>query len=258
MLTERQLCDLVLIINGGFSPLQGFMNQADYNGCLDNMRLTDGNLFPMPITLDVDQAQIQALGIAQGARIALRDPRDDNAIATITVTDVYAVDKVREAKAVFGSDDLAHPAITYLQRASRSFYVGGEVQAISKPAYYDYAELRYTPAELRQHFAKIAWRKVVAFQTRTPCTAPPRAHRARRAPAPGQRAHPPRRRHDQPGDVDHYTRDACLPVAHAPLPNGMATLALLPLAMTHGWPARGALARHHPQELWRHPLYRRS
>ena len=237
VLTERQLCDLELIINGGFSPLQGFMNQADYNGCLNDMRLTDGNLFPMPITLDVDQQQIQTLAIQQGARIALRDPRDDNAIAIITVTDVYPVDKVREAKAVFGSDDLAHPAITYLHKSVKEFYVGGEVQAISKPAYYDYVALRYTPAELRQHFAKIAWRKVVAFQTRNPMH---RAHRELTVRAARQRQanvliHPVVGM-TKPGDVDHYTRVRVYQSLMPRYPNGMATLALLPLAMRMGGP----------------------
>ncbi|SPO26180.1 probable sulfate adenylyltransferase [Ustilago trichophora] len=214
VLTERQLCDLELIINGGFSPLQGFMNQADYNGCLDNMRLTDGNLFPMPITLDVDQQQIQALGLQQGAR-------------------------VREAKAVFGSDDLAHPAITYLHKSVKDFYVGGEVQAISKPAYYDYVALRYTPAELRQHFAKIAWRKVVAFQTRNPMH---RAHRELTVRAARQRQanvliHPVVGM-TKPGDVDHYTRVRVYQSLMPRYPNGMAPSLFSPLPCAWVVPVR--------------------
>ncbi|KAJ1598224.1 hypothetical protein NDA14_000713 [Ustilago hordei] len=211
--------------------------RADYNDCLDKLRLRDGNLFPMPITLDVDQQQIDSLGIQQGARIVLRDPRDDNAIAIITVADVYAVDKVREAKSVFGSDDLAHPAVTYLHKSVKQFYVGGQVQAISKPAYYDYVAIRYTPAELRQHFAKIAWRKVVAFQTRNPMH---RAHRELTVRAARQRQanvliHPVVGM-TKPGDVDHYTRVRVYQSLMPRYPNGMATLALLPLAMRMGGP----------------------
>ncbi|KAN0064638.1 Sulfate adenylyltransferase [Thecaphora frezii] len=237
ILSERQLCDLELIINGGFSPLEGFMTKADYDGCLDNMRLSNGALFPMPITLDVDEQQIKALAIQPGARITLRDPRDENAIAIITVADVYPVDKVREAKAVFGSDDVAHPAIAYLQTSVKGFYVGGNVQAISKPAYYDYVALRYTPAELRQHFAKIAWRKVVAFQTRNPMH---RAHRELTVRAARQRQanvliHPVVGM-TKPGDVDHYTRVRVYQSLMPRYPNGMATLALLPLAMRMGGP----------------------
>jgi hypothetical protein len=84
ILTERQLCDLELILNGGFSPLEGFMNQRDYNGCVENLRLSSGALFPMPITLDVSAAQAAEKGIVPGARIALRDPRDEEALAILT------------------------------------------------------------------------------------------------------------------------------------------------------------------------------
>ncbi|EPQ29465.1 uncharacterized protein PFL1_03220 [Pseudozyma flocculosa PF-1] len=237
VLSERQLCDLELIINGGFSPLEGFMTKPDYDGCLDNMRLADGSLFPMPITLDVDQAQIDALALAPGARVTLRDPRDENAIAILTVADLYPVDKVREAVSVFGSDDVAHPAIAYLRSSVKQFYVGGNVQAISKPSYYDYVALRYTPAELRQHFAKIAWRKVVAFQTRNPMH---RAHRELTVRAARQRQanvliHPVVGM-TKPGDVDHYTRVRVYQSLMPRYPNGMATLALLPLAMRMGGP----------------------
>lgn len=83
-LTERQLCDLELIINGGFSPLEGFMNQKDYDSCVDDLRVGNGLLFPIPITLDVSSEDIQKLNIAPGARLALRDPRDDAALAILT------------------------------------------------------------------------------------------------------------------------------------------------------------------------------
>lgn len=111
-------------------------------------------------------ADIQRLGIKPGARISLLDPRDDEALAIITVEDVYTPDKPHEAAQVFGADDSAHPAVAYLHNRVKDFYVGGKVEAIKAPAHYDYAALRYTPSELRAHFKKLAWRKVVAFQVR--------------------------------------------------------------------------------------------
>jgi len=84
ILTERQLCDLELIMNGGFSPLEGFMNEKGYNSVVEFLRLSDGTLFSIPITLDVSQDDIDRLRIAPGARVALRDPRDDEALAILT------------------------------------------------------------------------------------------------------------------------------------------------------------------------------
>lgn len=93
VLSERQLCDLELILSGGFSPLEGFMNEKDYNGVVEKNRLADGNLFSIPITLDVSEEKVKGLGVKAGARITLRDFRDDRNLAIITVDDVYKPDK---------------------------------------------------------------------------------------------------------------------------------------------------------------------
>jgi len=93
VLTERQLCDLELILNGGFSPLEGFMSEKDYNGVVEKNRLADGNLFSIPITLDISKALIEELGVKPGARVTLRDFRDDRNLAIINVEDVYRPDK---------------------------------------------------------------------------------------------------------------------------------------------------------------------
>ncbi|GBE81122.1 Sulfate adenylyltransferase [Sparassis crispa] len=237
VLTERQLCDLELITNGGFSPLEGFMNEADYKTVVDNLRLADGTLFPIPITLDVSREDIDSLSIASGSRIALRDPRDDEALAIITVDDVYLPDLVKEAIQVFGADDSAHPSVAYLRTKVKEYYVGGKVQAIRAPTHFDYVALRYTPAELRAHFKKLAWRKVVAFQTRNPMH---RAHRELTVRAARQLqanvlVHPVVGL-TKPGDVDHYTRVRVYEAIMAKYPNGMGHLALLPLAMRMGGP----------------------
>ncbi|KZP34741.1 ATP-sulfurylase [Athelia psychrophila] len=236
-LTERQLCDLELIINGGFSPLEGFLNESDYKSVVDTLRLADGTLFPIPITLDVSHEDIEQLSIKPGVRLVLRDPRDDEALAIITVEDIYKPDRVKEAVEVFGADDPAHPAVAYLRNRVHDFYIGGKVQAIQAPTHFDYVALRYTPAELRSHFKKLAWRKVVAFQTRNPMH---RAHRELTVRAARQRQanvliHPVVGL-TKPGDVDHYTRVRVYEAIMAKYPNGMGALALLPLAMRMAGP----------------------
>ncbi|KAH9949575.1 ATP-sulfurylase [Amylocystis lapponica] len=237
VLTERQLCDLELITNGGFSPLEGFMNEADYTSVVDTLHLADGTLFPIPVTLDVARADIERLSITPGALVALRDPRDDEALAILTVEDIYQPDLVKEAVAVFGANDPAHPSVAYLQNKVKDCYIGGKVQAIQPPTHFDYVALRYTPTELRAHFKKLAWRKVVAFQTRNPMH---RAHRELTVRAARDRSanvliHPVVGL-TKPGDVDHYTRVRVYEAIMAKYPNGMGHLALLPLAMRMAGP----------------------
>ncbi|KAK6909460.1 sulfate adenylyltransferase [Kwoniella mangroviensis CBS 8886] len=242
-LTERQLCDLELILNGGFSPLEGFMNERDYISVRDTLRLEpvhgqrQGTLFPMPITLDVSKEDIAKLNLREGARVALRDPRDDAALAILTVSDIYTPDKHLEAENVMGADDIAHPAVAYLHNTVKEFYVGGKIEAIAAPTHYDYVPLRFTPSELRAHFHKLAWRKVVAFQTRNPMH---RAHRELTVRAARQRRanvliHPVVGL-TKPGDVDHYTRVRAYQALMPSYPEGMAHLALLPLAMRMAGP----------------------
>lgn len=230
-------------MNGGFSPLEGFMNEADYTSVVDTLRLAkvngqrQGTLFPMPITLDVSAEDVQNLGLKAGARIALRDFRDEAALAILTVEDVYKPNKALEAEKVMGADDPAHPAVAYLHNQTKEFYVGGKVQAVQAPTHYDYVALRFTPAELRAHFHKLAWRKVVAFQTRNPMH---RAHRELTVRAARQHKsnvliHPVVGL-TKPGDVDHYTRVRAYQALMPSYPEGLAHLALLPLAMRMAGP----------------------
>lgn len=109
---------------------------------VENVRLADGTLFPMPITLDVSQEEIDTLGLEPGVRLALLDPRDDQALAVLTIEDIYTFDKVKEAINVFGADDIAHPSVAYLRKRVKQFYVGGKVQAIQLPTHFDYVALR--------------------------------------------------------------------------------------------------------------------
>ncbi|KAF2089995.1 ATP-sulfurylase [Saccharata proteae CBS 121410] len=238
VLTERQLCDLELILNGGFSPLEGFMNEKDYNGVVENNRLADGNLFSMPINLDLSEETIKETGVKPGARIVLRDLRDDRNLAIMTVEDVYRPDKKKEATMVFDKDgDETHPAIKYLYYTANEFYVGGKLEAIDRLMHYDYVALRYSPAELRLHFDKLGWSRVVAFQTRNPMH---RAHRELTVRAARQRQanvliHPVVGL-TKPGDIDHFTRVRVYQALLPRYPNGMAVLGLLPLAMRMAGP----------------------
>ncbi|KAF8342175.1 sulfate adenylyltransferase [Cantharellus anzutake] len=236
-LTERQLCDLELIMNGGFSPLEGFLNQKDYESVVENLRLSDGLLWPIPVVLDISDTEIEHLGIKQGSRLVLLDRRDDAALAILTVEDIYAPDLTKEAIHVLGDDDIAHPSVAYLHHRVQNRYIGGKVQAIQLPTHYDYVDLRYTPSELRARFAKLAWKKVTAFQTRNPMH---RAHRelvvrAARESRTNVLIHPVVGL-TKPGDVDHYTRVRAYQALLPSLPPGLAVLSLLPLAMRMGGP----------------------
>ena len=236
VLSERQLCDLELITSGGFSPLEGFMNREDYDGVVSNLHLADGTLFSMPICLDVTKETKEKKCIRPGARITLRDPRDDRNLAIITVGDVYAPDKQKEAQEVFGGDP-EHPAVRYLFEKTHELYVGGKLDAVNRVNHYDYVALRYTPSELRVHFEKLGWSRVVAFQTRNPMH---RAHReltvrAARARQANVLIHPVVGL-TKPGDIDHFTRVRVYEALMPRYPNGMAVLGLLPLAMRMGGP----------------------
>ncbi|MFP4451298.1 MAG: adenylyltransferase, partial [Rhodosalinus sp.] len=206
-LTPRQICDLELLMNGGFFPLKGFLGQADYEAVVETMRLADGSLWPMPITLDVSEAFAEK--IAPGQDIALRD-QEGVILATMTVTDKWSPDKAREAEKVFGADDAAHPAVNYLHNTAGPVYLGGPVTGIQTPVHYDFRGRRDTPNELRARFRKLGWRRVVAFQTRNPLH---RAHqeltfRAAREAQANLLIHPVVGM-TKPGDVDHFTRVRC-------------------------------------------------
>lgn len=233
-LTHRQLCDLELLLCGGFSPLNGFMTQADYESVLGDMRLCSGVLWPMPITLDVSESF--AGGVSLGDKLVLRDP-EGVAIALLTISDKWVPDKDHEAQAVFGTKSLAHPAVAYLKNTAGAVYLGGELQGLTPPTHYDYLYLRLTPKELRERFARQGWRKVVAFQTRNPMH---RAHqeltfRAAKQLEANLLIHPVVGM-TKPGDIDHYTRVRCYEKILDQYPEQTTMLSLLPLAMRMGGP----------------------
>ncbi len=233
-LQPRHLCDLELLLNGGFSPLRGFMGQADYEQVCSDMRLADGTLWPMPITLDVDGDTAEA---AQAAgRLALRDI-EGVMLAVLTVDDVWQPDTAAEAESVFDSLDPDHPGVSHLLHNTARFYMGGSVQGLQLPVHYDFTELRRTPAQLRAEFEAAGWSRVVAFQTRNPMH---RAHveLTRRAAVEAEAnllIHPVVGM-TKPGDVDHYTRGRVYQHIIKRYPENSAMLAMLPLAMRMGGP----------------------
>jgi sulfate adenylyltransferase len=233
-LTPRQLCDLELLIEGGFSPLRGFLGRSDYESVLDSMRLADGPLWPVPVTLDVPASLASKLG--PGSHLALRDP-EGVMLAALRVTEAWEPDLKAEAAAVFGTLDTTHPGVDQLLERTHPWYVAGTLEAVQRPAHYDYRDLRHTPAELRAAFTRLGWRKVVAFQTRNPLH---RAHqeltlRAAREVEANLLVHPVVGM-TRPGDVDHYTRVRCYQAIMPSYPHGTAMLSLLPLAMRMGGP----------------------
>ena len=233
-LTPRQICDLELLMNGGFNPLKGFMSQEDYESVVDTMRLKDGALWPMPINLDVPEAFAETLELGQD--IALRD-QEGVILATMTVTDSWVPNKAHEAEKVFGADDSAHPAVNYLHNTAGKVYLGGPITGIQQPVHYDFKGRRDTPNELRALFRKLGWRKVVAFQTRNPLH---RAHqeltfRAAREAQANLLIHPVVGM-TKPGDVDHFTRVRCYEAVLDQYPSATTTMSLLNLAMRMAGP----------------------
>ena len=162
-LTARQLCDIELLLNGGFSPLDGFMSQKDYDAVLEKWQLADGTFWPMPITLDVSETFSKS--IKKNDKVALRD-MEGVLIAIIEIGDIWQADKTNEAKKVFGTSNTAHPGVEYLLNQSGAIYVSGKLQGFEPPPHYDYKDLRESPAELRTRLKKRGWNKVVAFHAR--------------------------------------------------------------------------------------------
>ena len=234
-LTPRQICDLEMLLNGGFSPLTGFMNKADYESVCSNMRLSSGVLWPMPITLDVTEAFAKTLQPGS-TKVALRDA-EGVMIAILHVEDIWQPDRQAEGKAVFKTASTAHPGVAYLMNRSNPWYVGGRLEGLQLPSHYDFKALRQTPAELRANFANQGWRRVVAFQTRNPMH---RAHveltfRAAKQVEASLLIHPVVGM-TKPGDVDYFTRVRCYQLLVEKYPAGTAKLALVPFAMRMGGP----------------------
>lgn len=233
-LSPRQLCDLELILIGGFSPISGFMSRGDYEKVLSDSRLLSGEAWPMPITLDVDEAFVKTIKV--GESIGLYDI-EGFPVAILEVSDIWQPDKTAEAKAVFGTCDDTHPGVEYLFHQAHAFYVGGSLKGIALPKHYDFPHLRLTPKELRRKFEEMGLERIVGFQTRNPMH---RAHveltfRAAASVEGNVLIHPVVGM-TKPGDVDYFTRVRCYEKVLPYYPQRTAFLSLLPLAMRMAGP----------------------
>jgi len=243
-ISSRSLCDLELLATGAFSPIDRFMGKADYERVLTEMRLNDGTLFPIPVTLPVDEHALPSWG----EQITLSDSRN-NTIAVMQIEEVYHWDSLREARLVLGTTDPRHPLVSEMVRWGK-VYVSGEIKVIDLPQYHDFVELRRTPAQVRTLLEKMGNANVVAFQTRNPMHRIHEELTKRAADEVGGSllVHPVVGM-TKPGDVDHYTRVRVYrALADNYYDKNRTLLSLLPLAMRMAGPR---------EALW-HAIIRRN
>ena len=243
-LSERAMCDLELLATGGFSPLDRFMGQQDHQRVLDDMRLANGHIFPVPVTLPIEPDE----AIHLDADVALRTPKND-LLAILTVEEIYPWDRDEVADKVFNSRDLRHPLVVEMRRWG-PLNLSGSLKVLQLPARYDFRDLRLTPTEVRARLEHAGHQQVVAFQTRNPLH---RVHeeltkRATEA-VDGTLLLHPSVGMTRPGDVDHYTRVRTYrALAERYYEPDRVVLSLLPLAMRMAGPR---------EALW-HALIRRN
>jgi len=237
-LSQRQLCDLELLMCGAFTPLTGFMDEKSYDGVLENSRLPDGSVWPIPVTLDIAGDLAASLNV--GDRLALRDS-EGFMLAVLTVGDIWTPDRNRESELVYGSGNKSHPGVAYLKDQVRPVYVGGTLEGIELPTHYDYEDLRHTPEDLHHVFHKLGWRRVVGFHTARPM------HRLAReitlTAAKRSEAHillHPVVGIGRPRDLSRFARVKCYQALREHYPHGLTTLSLLPLATRMAGPREAA------------------
>jgi len=228
---------------GGFSPLDRFMSKADYQRVLTEMRLADGTLFSIPITLTISKEDLPT----REEWITLRDSRN-YIVAVMRIEEVFRWDPLREARLVYGTTDARHPLVSEMQQW-RDLCISGELKVLNLPVYYDFVEIRRTPAQVRALLTEMGNRNVVAFQTRNPLH---RIHeeltkRAAEQVGGSLLIHPVVGM-TKPGDVDHYTRVRVYKALVENYYDKNTALSLLPLAMRMAGPR---------EALW-HALIRRN
>ncbi len=230
-LSDRAVCDLELLATGGFSPLDRFMGGEDHARVLAEMRLADGHLSPIPVTLPVNPGDVHL-----DKEVALRNAKNE-LLAVMTVEEAYEWDRREAARTVFDTEDEKHPLVAEMARWG-SVNVSGQLRALELPRHFDFRDLRLTPAQCRHSLDELGARNVVAFQTRNPLH---RVHEelTKRAAASidGVLLLHPVVGLTKPGDVDHYTRVRTYrALADRYYDSTGIVLALLPLAMRMGGP----------------------
>ena len=238
-LSDRQINELELLLNGGFSPLAGYMGEKDYQSVLSSMRLADGQLFPMPICLDVSAEFAEK--VQTGESIALRD-NEGFMPAVLHIEEIYQVDLQEEAAAVYGTTSMDHPGVRMLLENHHSVYLAGRIEGVELPLHFDFEIVRHTPHELRDQFHRLGWKNVVGFTTSEPM------HRLQRQitldvardiqanilvhPLMGE---------DQPGDINRFARVRGYREIVRKYPHQLGMLSLMPLSRRSAGPREAVL-----------------
>jgi len=234
IVTPRQRCDLEMLLNEAFAPLTGFLTQADYQSVLTSMRLQSNKLWPIPITLDVNDHFAGEINL--GDIIELFD-FDNTLLARMQVSDKWRPDKHSEALKIFNTTDRRHPGVNYLLHTAGTWYLGGTIEKVQIPKHFDFINYRHTPESLKRLFLSLGWERIVAFQTRNPIH---KAHMelTQRAAEDihGNILIHPVVGMTKPGDVDYLTRVHCYQKILHHYPANKSLLSLLPLAMRMAGP----------------------
>lgn len=234
-LQSRQLCDMELLLNRALYPLAGYLGQADYDSVVENMRLADGTVWPMPVCLDVDEKQAGSYSV--GERIALNDP-EGFLLAILTITDIWRPDKTKEATAVYGTDDPAlHPGVRHLYDDVEEWYIGGTLEGVTLPIHYDFQHLRLSPSETVRTFTMNGWRRVLGFHTDEYLHCAHREMVLSAARDVGAAIFlQPVADLSHPGNLDYYTQVRCYQAFVEKFPANMIKLGLTPFASRHAGP----------------------
>lgn len=239
ILNDRQICDFELIATGAFSPLNGFMVRSNYESVLDRMRLQNGLVWPIPICLDV--SKIQADNLEAGQSVTIRD-QEGFLLAIMHLEDIFLIDKKKEAKLLFGTQDIGHPGVNYLFNNTGDYYIGGKLDVLSLPLHADFRQIRQTPKEVRGVYKKLGWKKVVGFHTRHPIHKPQfeititamgkaKANLLINSVA----------ETTKPGNFDYYTRVRCYKEVIKNYPPETSLLNLIPMSMRMAGPREAVL-----------------
>ncbi len=233
-LSQRQLCDLEMILNGAMSPLNGFMGEKDYNSVVENLSLDNSLMWPLPVTLDVSKEQLD--GFDGATQVGLCDG-EGFMLATMDIASVWKADKENEALKIYLTNDMLHPGVKYLLNEVKEYYIGGKVSGIQLPTHYDFEGLRHTPESIRSEFRKWGWDKVVAFHTSKPMH---RVHydlTTQAAKSIGANLLiQPVSGVGKPGDLAYYSRVHCYQAIMKYYPKYLAALSLVPQAMRMAGP----------------------
>lgn len=241
-LNDRQLCDLELLLNGGFHPLKGFLTEKDYKNVVDNLRLTTGEFFPIPIILSIDDDKVD--NFKHDKYVTLRD-KQGIPLSVLVIKDIYKPNLFKECLKVYGTIDTNHPYVNIILSNPDVHYIGGTLLKIRLPQHYDFMDLRLTPSETKNYFIKNNWKTIVGFQTRNPMH---RSHMELTKYALSQTGDKDAKLliHPVVGitqscDVDYHVRVRCYKKLIKHYPENVTKLSLLPLSMRMAGPREAAL-----------------